>query len=181
MGEKRTRKKRPVAERFWEKVRIGGIAECWEWTRSFLSSGYGAFAINTQPQGAHRVAYELTYGEIPKGTGHHGTCVLHRCDNPRCCNPHHLFLGTHAENMRDCSSKKRKRAAAGEQHCNAKLTEKQVREIRANSNVRYVHLAVRYGVTDATIGHIRTGRTWRHLLPKSVDMDLYERTPEAEI
>ncbi len=88
-------------DRFWSKVRQSG--GCWIWTAGLSKSGYGKFApSHRQTVGAHRVSYELFNGEIPDGM-----CVLHRCDNPPCVNPHHLFLGTQVDNVADRNSKNR--------------------------------------------------------------------------
>lgn len=95
-----------VAERFWKKVdRSGGDLACWPWIGSRQPNGYGKVrvqAIRTAPLQAHRVAWELSHGEIP-----HGLWVLHRCDNPPCCNPSHLFLGTPKDNTTDMVGKGR--------------------------------------------------------------------------
>jgi HNH endonuclease len=102
-----------------------------------------------------RVSWELAYGSIPEGQ-----YVLHRCDNPGCVNPRHLFLGTKADNTADMLAKRRHRY--GTQHPSAKLTEAQVRKIRASKRPDAV-LATRYGVCRAMIYKIRTGRSWRWL------------------
>ena len=91
-----------IQERFWSKVDRSG--ECWLWTAAKVQ-GYGSF----DGRRAHRVAWELAYGPIPKGVGYHGTCVLHRCDTPACVNPAHLRLGTQADNMADRDAKGRQR------------------------------------------------------------------------
>ena len=85
---------------FWKKVNIGLANECWEWKASIEagSLGYGSFG-NTL---AHRASWNINKGEIPKGMQ-----VLHRCDNPKCVNPLHLFLGTQADNIHDCMAKGR--------------------------------------------------------------------------
>lgn len=109
--------KRSVADRFWEKVdKSGGPSGCWTWTATRLRGKfpYGRFVCRTMSvtcptQLAHRVSYELSVGPIP-----HGMCVLHRCDNPPCVNPAHLFLGTYADNHADCKRKGRNLKATGD-------------------------------------------------------------------
>jgi len=91
-----------VAPRFWAKVAKSD--GCWLWTGARASNGYGSFRFADRPcaTAAHRAAWELACGPIP-----HGMHVLHRCDNPPCVNPAHLFLGTHLENVRDREAKGR--------------------------------------------------------------------------
>lgn len=97
----------PLAERFWRNVIVLGPDECWEYRgRARLPSGHAIFqrgrGIGTI--GAHRMAWLLTHGETEEW-------VLHRCDNPPCCNPAHLYLGDHEQNMRDMGKRKRSRSA----------------------------------------------------------------------
>lgn len=87
---------------FWEKVQRGTADECWPWTRSCVSAGYGGFQMQGKWWSTHRLAYALTYGEIPEDQW-----VLHHCDNPPCCNPAHLFLGGPPENTADMWNKGR--------------------------------------------------------------------------
>jgi hypothetical protein len=95
-----------LAERFWANVSKG--PGCWEWTASCHSTGYGQIGVGRKNRGAHQVAWELTFGPIEKDpTKFRSVCVLHRCDNRKCCNPNHLFLGTHTDNMRDMVAKGR--------------------------------------------------------------------------
>lgn len=148
---------------FWTKVRKA--EGCWPYLGASIPDGYGWVSWRGTQMGAHRVAWILTHGEIPKGMH-----VLHRCDNRRCTNPDHLFLGTHLENMADMYAKGRNTRGAT---ARAKLTEAQAIEIKRTyryeksrkwSNAK--ELAARYGVSPAAISHIASGRTWRHLQEK---------------
>jgi hypothetical protein len=93
---------------FWLHVSRAGALECWEWTGALTRGGYGQMSLNKRPVGAHRVAYAITYGEVPPRL-----CVMHSCDNPPCVNPAHLSLGTHRENILDARAKGRLFTAHG--------------------------------------------------------------------
>lgn len=156
----------PLIERFWAKVNKRGPDDCWEWTAG-CSRGYGQIGEGGRRGKmlyAHRVSYELHNGPIPIGEGYHGTCVCHTCDNPPCVNPSHLFLGTIADDTRDMVEKGRQ--ARGEKNGRAKLTEKEVEEIR-RGYVRYSRthgqsaLARKYGVNPTAIGFIIRGEHWK--------------------
>lgn len=136
--------------RFWRKVDKG--ADCWLWTASEKSTGYGAFTLRKRSVAAHRASWELHFGEIPVGIQ-----VLHRCDNPKCVRPEHLFLGTQRENMWDASRKGH--------IVQAKLTVEKVIELRAaaKAGVSLAELARRYGVTDRTIAFAINRATWAHV------------------
>lgn len=156
---------------FWANVRRGEPSACWPWQAGTAHKGYGHARWpnaegRIQDTNAQRVAWLLTNGPIPEGV-----FVLHRCDNPPCCNPAHLFLGTNADNVQDMIAKGRgglqarpERAARGERVSVSKLTEAQVLEIRAlyAAGVRR-GLARRFGVHRHSITNIVNGKTWRHV------------------
>jgi hypothetical protein len=154
-------KRQPMAPRFWAKVKRG--EGCWEWQGARNRSGYGLFQLGRRNGGstlAHRVAWWLHHGTPPDVDVH----VCHHCDNPPCCNPAHLFLGTDADNHADKVAKGRQ--TRGEQIIFAKLTEARVREARrlfATGTHTLADLAERYGVVPATVRRAVEGETWRHV------------------
>ncbi len=152
------RKRRDLTERFWSKVdKSGGPDACWPWYAP-IYHGYGRFSVESKKSvPAHRFAYELTNGPIPDGL-----LVCHKCDNRACCNPAHHFLGTDADNIHDCVAKGRN--AHGSRNGRAKLTEEQVREIRAAYPERTQDsLAREYGVSQRLISLIVRGENWRRV------------------
>lgn len=143
--------------RFWQKVskRASG---CWEWTAGCDGTGYGTF-WDGRMWGAHRYSWTIAYGLIPRGM-----CVLHRCDNPLCVNPAHLFLGTHQDNADDRESKGRGHMRRGTANGRSKLTEAAVLDIRR----RYrpgngIELAREYGVGKATVSRVVNRKHWGHV------------------
>jgi len=156
--------------RFWSKVDVRGGHACWPWKAYRDHRGYGKFGIPRWMAGdgphillAHRVAYALAYGEPPSDK-----MVCHRCDNPPCVRPDHLFLGVSADNVRDMWTKGRAfmPKQVGERHHSAKLTEAQVLDLRRRyraGGITIQQLATEHGVSMATIGHTLTGRVWKHL------------------
>jgi len=152
------------SDRFWSKVdQSASVTECWPWMGARHRAGYGAFGVRHQRADyAHRVAWRLTYGEIPAGLQ-----VLHLCDNPPCVNPAHLILGTQLANIRDMDAKGRRINAPqlGERNGNAKLTAETVREIRRRRAAGEPRKAVAaaFGVSESAVKQAINGRTWRHV------------------
>ena len=126
---------------------------CAEWPFYRDPHGYG----RVTSQLAHRRVWELAHGPIPVGL-----CVLHRCDNPPCVNPAHLFLGTIQDNNADMIAKGRKARLIGTGHPRAKLTEVDVMAIRSDDRPQRV-IADDYGICHATVSYIKTGQRWGHL------------------
>lgn len=149
-------------DRFFMRVDVSGVNDCWNWTGSRHKkrwhgqwrSGDGRIEL------AHRGAWRLMKGEVPKGA-----FVLHRCDNPVCVNPSHLFLGTQSDNAKDMWTKGRAKpkSSLGENHGMSKLTADLVRDIR-RSNESGIELAKRLKLTATTICDVRKRRTWKHIV-----------------
>jgi hypothetical protein len=149
---------KPLVERFWEKVQK--TDGCWPWAGvTARSTGYGYIWAHGRMNYAHRTAWLLTHGPILEGLW-----VLHHCDVPACCNPAHLFLGTHSDNMRDMNAKGR-RGTIGARHGHAKLDETAVLDIRqrhAAGGITQRALATQHGISQRTISQIIRRKTWRH-------------------
>lgn len=146
-------------ERFWSKVQVRSLHECWEWTGAINKNGYGSFYLRGRIITASRAAWALFRGPIG------ALFVLHRCDNPRCVNPAHLFLGTHADNMADKVSKGRQPVRRGAANHKTKLTEDAVRLIRKRlaEGAEKRALGLEFGVSDVAIHHIARGKNWGHV------------------
>ena len=151
---------KPLTVRFWQHVKKS--TGCWEW-QGVTRGGYGRF--KTRETGrryvtASRLAWELTYRPIPSGMK-----VLHRCDNPPCCRPSHLFLGSQGDNVADCNSKGRASNQRGIYNGNAKLTVKQVKALRAarSRGIPLKLLSDKYGVSSSHVSKIAHHQTWKHV------------------
>lgn len=165
--------------RFSEKFKIDG--SCWIWIGSLDICGYGKFFYNRKCCRASRVSYEIYKGKIPKGK-----LVCHTCDNRKCVNPDHLWLGTHLENMEDCKKKGRvtnsfgRKASEetrkklrqrphsdrrGEKHHLTHLTNENIFEIRKliESGMKLKEIGLLFGVKRATIKNIKHRRSWSHI------------------
>lgn len=161
---------RSLGERLWSRVdSSGGTYACWPWMGARFHFGHGAIKVNGRPWGAHRIAWELENGPVPEGQN-----VQHICDNPPCCNPRHLYVGTPRENGRDMAI--RNRVRRGEQAPNARLTESIVltarRRCAAGEEIR--EIARDFEVAESVLGRAVRGVTWAHL-PNAVPGRHYRR------
>lgn len=140
---------------FLARAKPDPVTGCWEWQGEIKLNGYTECWVFGRREMAHRAAYRELVGPIPEGK-----IIRHTCDNPRCCNPAHLLPGTQADNIRDKVA--RNRQAKGERHGSAKLTEQQVREIRA-SPISGRKLSPIYGVSQTMIDQIKRRVRWAHV------------------
>lgn len=167
-------------DRFWRRVIVAG--KCWLWTGCVNNKGYGLMRVCRRAVLVHRLVFEMATGEAP---GEMEVC--HQCDTPRCVNPAHLWLGTHADNMADRDAKGRvshgedhylrrdparhplrarpELAARGEGHGRALLNDDIVRELRRRrADGETLHsLAACFGVDRSTVTRAIDGRSWRHV------------------
>jgi hypothetical protein len=134
-----------LAARFWSKVQRGAPQACWPWAGSLTENGYGQFIVKNWPTGAHRVSWELSHGPVPADKH-----VLHRCDNPPCVNPAHLFIGTRFDNMQDAASKGRFPRTRPWLH---KVTDEQIEEMvrLRQSGLNLVQIADRFNVSKSLV------------------------------
>lgn len=144
---------------FYSKINIGSDDECWEWAAYTDNDGYGRFSYYHQGKevckGAHRISYELRKGPIPKGM-----CICHKCNNPSCCNPDHLYAGTQKDNWKDMvDSGTATLVKDPSKNPKAKLSWEDVEQIR-NSNDTQVNLGKKYGVSQANISAILLNKSW---------------------
>jgi len=148
---------------FWARVKIKDKDECWEWQGCKDKKGYGQINLNYKTYRTHRLSYMIKHN-LSYISG--GMCVLHKCDNPVCVNPDHLWLGTNFDNVQDRHAKGRSSASKGESSHFHKLNEKTVRKIRQDyktGNFTTRKLAVKYNTSKSNIGHIVHNKTWRDI------------------
>lgn len=163
-------------EVFMDKIHINTETGCWEWIGFTNRIGYGVTSLKGKQIRTHRLSWVLHFGPIPPGEGHHGTVVRHKCDVRNCCNPYHLELGSHKDNMADAARRNRMSRLFGEAGPSSVLTEQQVRLIKEfldrwpprpggkGIGAGSCRFAARwFGVNVMTIVNINTGKTWRHL------------------
>lgn len=169
-GNKMARSVQDIHERFWKHVaRTENIDECWPWTASRHKQGYGWFGVRDEETGkyklhlTHRVVWFLAYGEWPT------LDVLHRCDNPPCCNYYHLFQGTHDDNMKDMAQKKRKQWSGilpptyhGAEHPNSVLTSELLNAIQERLVAKHsqMSIAAELGISQSMVSQVKRGVTW---------------------
>jgi hypothetical protein len=150
-----------LVARFWSYVRVGGLDECWLWKGGRFERGYGQFRLGPRKVKAHRCAHELTRGPLE------GLKSLHRCDNPPCCNPIHLFSGTPADNAHDRDAKGRTRnglvSLPGELNPAAKIDRQTAEEIREarRRGLLLREIAEGFGLSQSQVRNIVTGASWR--------------------
>ena len=162
---------KPIKQKILDNSKLDLVSGCWEWQLHRLFSGYGIMGVQLGGKKyAHRAAYEEFIGPIPDGM-----FVCHRCDNPSCCNPDHLFLGTPQENMND--KVKKGRQARGSMNGAAILTESDVAKIveMLKSESTQSEIATLFRVGQQTISRINTGVLWSHVTgikSSSIQQDL---------
>lgn len=153
----------PIEDRFFQKVNIKGKDECWEWTGCRHPQGYG---LIKRKDGAQmrppRISWNIYNGKIQEGL-----CVCHKCDNPGCVNPNHLFLGTHKDNAIDKVAKGRMKPSPGEKNGASKLTEQQVLSIYKDARVQD-RIAKDYGVCQTLISMIKLRKRWKTITNNEV-------------
>ena len=151
-----------TAQEFWSHVRKG--ENCWIWRHHMFPDGYGKVQFDSKSQRAHRIAYTLAIGSIPRGF-----YVLHHCDNPICCRPDHLWIGSQRDNMIDMARKGRstkgRATVKGEMHGRSKVTIEDVQQIRRRVELgeMQIDLAKEFGLSFSALNHIVRRKNWRHV------------------
>lgn len=144
------------SDRFWSYVVTG--SGCWEWIGHSSVNGYGRIRLGSKKVLAHRFSWELHFGDIPCGME-----VCHKCDNPSCVNPSHLFCGTHSDNMKDRSAKGRSNVRSGVDHCHSCLSELDVRRIvfMRDCAATTLMIAEKLGVDRVVVDGVLSGKRYK--------------------
>ena len=151
-----------IESRFWKMVKKGELSQCWLWQGGKNPAGYGRFYIyGNVMHFAHRLSYELAFGDIQPGM-----VVMHKCDNPSCVNPNHLEIATQEENMLDKHFKGRQRypgfSNVGSSNPAAVIDESQAAKIREEyPSLSYAKLAGKYGISKSQVFRIVKGQSWK--------------------
>ncbi len=146
-------KRKPKIYRFWHKVDITDLFSCWNWLGHKNKLGYGTIDIKYKSVLAHRFFWSLYYGDIPKGFQ-----INHKCDNPSCVNPAHLYLGTQKDNVKDRVNRNRSNTST--------LTKNDVINIRClrKEGKLYSEIAQLFNINQSSIGRICRYERWNHIL-----------------
>ena len=144
-----------IEQQFWPKVKKVEEDKCWLWIGAKNKLGYGNINVRGKYTNAHRVSYELHFGHIDEKL-----YVCHKCDNPSCVNPRHLFVGTPQQN--DDDKVRKNRQVRGVLHPNHKMSEKEVINIRDECGT-HQKIALKYGVSRRLIGMIKSKNIWKHI------------------
>lgn len=150
--------KEHTKERLLNSIEIDEQSNCWNWTKAKHRQGYGHTAYKSKYILAHRLSWIIFIGDIPENNN-----ICHKCDNPSCINPDHLFIGTQTDNVKDCKNKNRAHKSHGEKHLWTKLTKSQVDEIRSEDSKKYTRyeLAEKYNISYSGIVCILKNRCWK--------------------
>lgn len=146
-----------ASERLAKKLFVDVVTGCFLWTGYRDKDGYGLITVLGKTQYAHRLAYELAYGAIPRKM-----CVCHKCDIPACVNPQHLFVGSYAENTKDMDTKGRRNSPKGELHARSVLSVGDVVSIRKDARP-FREIAKDYSIWPSHVSRIKRRLTWAHL------------------
>jgi len=162
-GKYMTKHGKSIKERLYLYININSKDDCWEWVGYKRKDGYGEITIDKKTFRSHRLIYIDTYGSIPEGM-----CICHSCDNPSCCNPNHLFMGTHVDNMKDCRNKCRTGGGSrpGEECGKHKFTNEEILDIRKKYKTGLYsqrNLAKEYNMSQTNIKDIINRKIWRHI------------------
>jgi hypothetical protein len=152
--------------RYWDNVEVKTKEECWIWEGRKNSKGYGTIGYKKKRILATRTSYYYHYGKFENKL-----FVCHRCDNPICVNPHHLFLGNQKDNIQDMLAKGRNNPLKGSKQASSKLNEEKVSQIRSlylNTEITEKELAIKFGVSETAIADVITNKTWKHVFGEKI-------------